>query len=191
MIEQDAMLEVVSEATNGMEAVEAFDTKFIDLVLMDIRMPVMTGLEATAKIRKQHPDALILILTTFADDEYVLEALKLGAVGYILKDADSDKLIKAIHSALSGGLSLDEHVAASVVPKLLENTREHVLPLDLTERERSILALIGEGKSNQEIATSLFLSVGTVKNYVSQLLTKVDARDRTQLAIIAIRNHLA
>ncbi|TSB45255.1 response regulator transcription factor [Alkalicoccobacillus porphyridii] len=190
MIEQDPALQVVSEASNGLEAVEAFNSKIIDLVLMDIRMPVMTGLEATEKIRSQHPDALILILTTFADDEYAFEALRLGAVGYILKDADNDKLLHSIHSALRGGLSLDDQVAASVLPKLLEHNRGSSESHDLTERERSILALIGAGKNNQEIAAELFLSVGTVKNYVSQLLTKVEARDRTQLAIYAIRNHV-
>ncbi|MEK4564168.1 response regulator transcription factor [Alkalihalobacillus sp. FSL R5-0424] len=190
MIETDSMLKVVAEATNGEEAIDTYRTKQVDLILMDIRMPVMTGLEATKKIREEDPLAKIVILTTFSDDEYALEALKLGAVGYILKDADSEKLIQSIHSAMRGGMSLDDQVAASVVPKLLTQTKENSLSIDLNEREISILRLIGEGKNNQEIAGTLFLSLGTVKNYVSQLLTKVGARDRTQLAIFAIKHHL-
>ncbi|MDQ0208348.1 response regulator [Alkalicoccobacillus murimartini] len=190
MIESDSNLDVLFEATNGEEAVQAYKQHPVDLVLMDIRMPVMTGLEATKKIREWDTNARILILTTFSDDEYALEALKLGAVGYLLKDADSEKLINSIHSALRGGMSLDEQVAASVVPKLLKMKGESEISIDLTEREVSILKLIGEGKSNQEISETLYLTVGTVKNYVSQLLTKLDARDRTQLAIFAIRHHL-
>ena len=190
MIETDSNLEVVVEATNGQEAIEAYKNHRIDLVLMDIRMPVMTGLEATKKIREIDANARILILTTFSDDDYALEALKLGAVGYLLKDADSEKLINSIHSAMRGGMSLDEQVAASVVPKLLKSKVENDISIDLTEREISILRLIGEGRSNQEISQALYLTVGTVKNYVSQLLTKLDARDRTQLAIFAIRHQL-
>ncbi|MFK3939883.1 response regulator [Alkalihalobacillus sp. NPDC078783] len=190
MIETDSTLNVVAEATNGEEAIDTYRANQVDLILMDIRMPIMTGLEATKKIREEDPFAKIVILTTFSDDEYALEALKLGAVGYVLKDADSEKLIQSIHSALRGGMSLDDQVAASVVPKLLTQTKENSLSINLNEREISILRLIGEGKNNQEISAVLFLSLGTVKNYVSQLLTKVGARDRTQLAILAIKHHL-
>lgn len=156
---------------------------------MDVRMPVMTGLEATKIIRQRDPRAKVLILTTFADDEYAMEALKLGALGYILKDADAANLLSSMESCLDGGISLDAAVAGKVVPKLINRsepqTNEEV---DLTNRERSILQLVGEGKNNQEIAEALYLSVGTVKNHLTAILQKLGLRDRTQLAIFAIRN---
>ncbi|SDB91892.1 response regulator transcription factor [Shouchella lonarensis] len=193
MIEQDETLRVIAEAGNGQEAVEAYERHMVDLVLMDIRMPVKNGLEATKEIRARHPVAKVLMLTTFDDDAYALEALKYGACGYLLKDADADYLIRAIKSVLNGGMHLDDSVAAKVMPHLL-----HAQPSKgagekialLTKRELSIVKLVGNGKNNQEIADTLFLSVGTVKNHISQVLDKLDLRDRTQLAIYAIRQQL-
>ncbi|QFT87300.1 Transcriptional regulatory protein DegU [Bacillus sp. THAF10] len=189
MIEQHPDFRVVAEVANGKDAVDAYEKHLIDLVLMDVRMPVMTGLEATKIIRQRDPRAKVLILTTFADDEYAMEALKLGALGYILKDADAANLLSSMESCLDGGISLDAAVAGKVVPKLINRsepqTNEEV---DLTNRERSILQLVGEGKNNQEIAEALYLSVGTVKNHLTAILQKLGLRDRTQLAIFAIRN---
>ncbi len=191
MIEQDDELKVTVEAENGEQALQLYQQHVIDLVIMDNRMPVMTGLEATKFIRRYDPKAKILILTTFADEEYAHEALQHGAVGYLLKDADGEKLVNAIKSALNGGLSLDEQVAAKVVPKLMKNrySAERYEPTRLTEREASILALVGNGKTNQEIAAELHLSHGTIKNHISQILATLELRDRTQLAIYAIRHN--
>ena len=119
MIEQDPMLRVIAEAGDGKEALQLFSHYPIDITLMDIRMPVMSGLEALRKIKSLRPEAKVLVLTTFNDDEYALEALKLGACGYLLKDAEPQKLIDSIHSALQGGLILHDHVAAKVMPRLL------------------------------------------------------------------------
>jgi DNA-binding NarL/FixJ family response regulator len=155
---------------------------------MDVRMPVMTGLEATKIIKSRDAKAKILILTTFADDEYAMEALRLGAIGYLLKDADAASLISSIDSVLNGGISIDASVAGKVVPKLIHpNVPQEALQV-LTSRERSILQLVGDGKNNQEIAAILHLSIGTVKNHVTVILQKLGLRDRTQLAIYAIRN---
>lgn len=190
MIEQHANFKVAAEAANGKEAVEAFEKHVIDLVLMDVRMPVMTGIEATKRIKSRNPQAKILILTTFADEEYAMEALKLGALGYLLKDADAASLIASIESVLNGGISIDASVAGKVVPRLIKpNVPQEDLTL-LTSRERSILQLVGDGKNNQEIAEMLHLSIGTVKNHVTVILQKLGLRDRTQLAIYAIRNGL-
>lgn len=193
IIEQDPRLKVVAEAGNGEEAVRQFEKHLIDITLMDIRMPVLSGLEAIRRIRARRPDAKILVLTTFNDDEYALKALELGACGYLLKDAEPRKLIDAIHSALGGGMILHDTVAAKVMPRLLTRpkpeTRTQDLPL--TPRERTIVRLVGEGLSNREIADELGLSVGTVKNHISQILQKLELRDRTQLAIYALKHDLA
>ncbi|MBU9712900.1 response regulator transcription factor [Evansella tamaricis] len=192
MIEESNEFKVVGEAANGIEAVQFFDPTAVDLVVMDIRMPEMNGLEATKEIIQQNPDAKILILTTFDDDDYALEALRYGARGYMLKDTDSERLILAMKSAIVGGMSLDEGVAAKIVPKLLERKEleKNLIIVPLTKRELAITRLVGEGKSNQEIAAILYLSVGTVKNHISHILDKLELRDRTQLAIYALKNDL-
>ncbi|WP_404447135.1 response regulator transcription factor [Sutcliffiella horikoshii] len=190
MIEQHPSFRVVAEVANGKEAVDAYEKHLVDLVLMDVRMPVMTGIEATKVIRQRDPKAKVLILTTFADDEYALEALKLGALGYLLKDADAASLLSSIESCLNGGISIDASVAGKVLPRLINRRLESTCAemLELTSRERSILQLVGEGKNNQEIAEALHLSIGTVKNHVTVILQKLGLRDRTQMAIFAIRN---
>ncbi|CAG9622086.1 response regulator transcription factor [Sutcliffiella rhizosphaerae] len=192
MIEQHPEYRVIAEVANGKEAVEAYEKHLVDLVLMDVRMPVMTGLEATKLIRHRDPNAKVLILTTFADDEYAMEALRMGALGYLLKDADAANLLSSIESCLNGGISIDASVAGKVVPKLISKQESTSMEaVALTSRERSILQLIGEGKNNQEIAETLHLSIGTVKNHVTVILQKLGLRDRTQMAIFAIRNGLA
>jgi DNA-binding NarL/FixJ family response regulator len=190
MIEQDDQLKVVAEATNGLEALEKMEKHIIDLVLMDIRMPVMNGVEATKKIKARWADVKILILTTFNDDEYAMQTLKDGASGFLLKTADSKKLIEAIHSCMKGGMTIHEEVAAKIVPKLLEKPQKDPFPIPLTPRELAIAKLVGEGKTNKEIAAELLLSLGTVKNYITQILQKLDLRDRTQLAIYAVKHDI-
>lgn len=191
MIETDPEMKVTGEAANGKEAVALCESHAFDCIVLDIRMPEMTGLEALRVIRRRWPQSKVLMLTTFNDDEYALEALKSGAHGYMLKDAEPEALVRSIRSCVSGGISLQDHVAAKVIPRLLQ-AQEDAPDVDpsITPRELSILRLVGEGRSNKEIAEELGLSVGTVKNHISQIMDKLELRDRTQLAIYAIRHHV-
>ncbi|MFF2888231.1 response regulator [Paenibacillus sp. NPDC057967] len=191
MIETDAGLKVTGEAANGKEAVQLCENGIFDIAVLDIRMPLMDGLEAARIIRSRWPSMKILILTTFNDDDYAMEALKSGANGYMLKEAEPEALLRSIKSCLAGGLSLQEDVAAKVIPRLLMNDRQQAeVDPAITPREKDIIRLVGEGRSNAEIASELSLSVGTVKNHISVVLDKLELRDRTQLAIYAIRHHV-
>lgn len=189
MIETDKEMRVIGQASNGQEAVEICQTHHFDLVILDIHMPIMNGLQAARLIREQWPELIILILTTFNDEEYVLEALKNQANGYLLKDGNAEELIRSIHSALDGGLAIEDHVAAKMIPRLMQQQTEMPeVDTSLTQRELDIITRIGEGMNNQEIASELFLSVGTIKNLISGILTKLDLRDRTQIAIYALKH---
>ncbi len=190
MIETDPEMKVTGEAANGLEALELSELNHYDIIILDIRMPEMDGLEAARRIIARNPSQKVLMLTTFNDDAYALEALRIGASGYMLKDADPEALIRSIRSALSGGLSIEEHVAAKVMPKLLKRKETPEVDPSLTPRELEIIRRVGEGRSNKEIAEELALSVGTVKNHISLILDKLELRDRTQLAIYAIRHDI-
>ncbi|SNZ17590.1 two component transcriptional regulator, LuxR family [Terribacillus aidingensis] len=190
MIETDEEISVTGEADNGKEAVKLCERQLFDVAILDIRMPVMDGIEAAKILRSRFPHIKILMLTTFDDNEYVLNALKLGVSGYMLKNGDTASLIRSIKSALSGGLSLQDQVASKVMPILLQNQQERQIDATLTPRERAILKCIGEGLNNKEVAERLGLSIGTVKNQTSHVLDKLELRDRTQLAIYAIRHRL-
>lgn len=190
MLEQDEKIKVTHEAENGTEAIAILEKHLIDVIMMDIRMPVMNGIEATRIIKKRWPDVHILMLTTFNDEEYAMDALRDGADGFLLKTADSEQLIKAVYSCMAGGMTIDDEVAAKVVPLMLQNRGQENINVELSNRELAITKLIGEGKTNSEIAGELFLSVGTVKNYLTHILTKTGFRDRTQLAIFAVKNNL-
>jgi DNA-binding NarL/FixJ family response regulator len=193
MLEQNQQFQVTCEASNGKEAIQMLENHIIDLILMDIRMPVMNGLEATRLIKRDWPNIKVLILTTFNDDEYVIQALKDGASGFLLKSADHHKLIGAVYSCMQGGMSIHEEVAAKVVPKLINQTyhkEKHPVIASLSPRETEIIKLVSEGKTNKEIATQLYLSVGTIKNHLTHILQKLELRDRTQLAIFAIKNNI-
>ncbi|MFS0785841.1 response regulator transcription factor [Shouchella sp. 1P09AA] len=181
----------VQEASDGLEAVKIALSHHLDLILMDVRMPNMDGIHAVKEIRRLKKQVKIVMLTTFADEDYALQSLKLGANGYILKDADRDSLMLSIKKALDGEMILDGQVASKIIPTLLEqNQVEQRATPNLTERERDIVRMVGEGLSNAEIAEALFLTVGTVKNYISQLFLKLHVRDRTQLAIYSIKNQI-
>lgn len=152
----------------------------------------MNGMEATRTIKSRWPEVKIIILTTFNDEQYAMETLKDGASGFLLKTADSKQLIRAVYSALNDGMPIHEDVTAKVIPNLMKREEEKVeIPEYLTDRELAIIKRVGEGKTNKEIAEELFISVGTVKNHISAILQKLELRDRTQLAIFAVKHHLS
>ncbi len=182
---------VVGEAENGDEAVRRAAVLRPDVVLMDLHMPVLDGIAATRRLRAEQPDVRVLALTTFDDDEDVFEALRAGAVGYLLKDVTSQRLVEALLAAVRGESVLQPSVAAKVVARfatLIDQAappRPQPLIVPLSDRELSVLRLLADGRSNREIATNLFLAEGTVKNHVTNVLAKLSARDRTQAALRA------
>lgn len=186
ILEQDERFNVSHQAENGQQAVRIMEKHLIDFILMDVRMPVMNGIEATRIIKKRWPDVKILILTTFNDDEYAVQALREGANGFLLKTSEPAKLIDAVHSCMSGGLTIHDEVAAKVMPRLLQTSEKPKLDINFSERELAITKLVGEGRTNKEIADVLYLSIGTVKNHLTLILQKAGLRDRTQLAIYAV-----
>ncbi|MCP3028652.1 response regulator transcription factor [Halobacillus sp. A5] len=191
MIESDPEIKITGEADEGRSAIKLCENQAFDLAILDIRMPGMDGIEAARMMRERWPSIKILMLTTFDDDQYVMDSLKIGVNGYMLKNGDTASLIRSIKSAISGGLSIEDQVAAKVMPTLLnQQSPPSKADESLTPRERAILKCIGEGLNNQEISTRLGLSVGTVKNNTSHIFDKLKLRDRTQLAIYAIRHHL-
>lgn len=190
-------LDVVGEAGNGREAVEATLHHGPDVVLMDIRMPVMNGVEATREIRRIRPETKVLILTTFDDDDLVLEALREGAAGYLTKDEPAEEIASAIRQVVGGGVIMPPAIAAKVVASLARTAPPPAPSApaaelgELTEREREVLKLLGQGYSNKEIADALYISEGTAKNHVSSVIEKLGLRDRTQAALWAVRHNLS
>jgi len=190
LLELEPDLKVVGEAENGAAALVAYATHQPDVVLMDVRMPGMDGVEATWRLRERWPQARIIILTTFDDDEYIFEGLRAGALGYLLKDLSGAELAKAIRTVAGGGALIEPSVAQKVLAefaRLIPPARspDEGLPEPLSEREREVLGLLTRGLSNREIATRLSLAEGTVKNHVTQILQKLGVRDRTQAAVRA------
>lgn len=190
LLSLQAVLEVVGEAANGAEALQCVKTLQPHVVLMDLRMPVLGGVEATRRIRQHAPDCRVLVLTTFDDDEEVFEALRAGAVGYLLKDAPSEKLREAILAAARGESFLQPSIAAKVVAEFNRLSRPlsaPALPLveALSERECEVLRQLACGKSNKEIGAALNLVEGTVKNHMTNILGKLGVLDRTQAALKA------
>jgi len=180
---------IVGEATNGQDAIEILDRKEVDLILMDIRMPIMNGVEATRIIKGKYPKVKVLILTTFVEDEYIFEGLRNGADGYLLKDISSEELVKAIETVYKGNILLQPDVARKMVGAIGGRSNSKKAEIEemlneLTKREYEIALLIGEGKSNKEISKLLFITEGTVKNHLTKILDKLDLRNRTQLALI-------
>jgi DNA-binding NarL/FixJ family response regulator len=186
LLEVQPGIEVVGEAGDGDEAVRRSSELRPDVVLMDLRMPVLDGIAATARLRAEQPDVRVLALTTFDDDEDVFAALRAGAVGYLLKDVTSARLVEALDAASRGESVLQPSVAAKVVARVAglppdAPPAEHAL----SDREVEVVRLLAEGRSNREIAGALFLAEGTVKNLVTSVLSKLQVRDRTQAAIRA------
>lgn len=189
VIELEEDMEVVGLAENGQQACELVDELRPTLVLMDVQMPVMDGISAIRKIRTRHPAQPILILTTFTDDDYIIEGLAGGAIGYLLKDMDKANLLAAIRSAAAGRHMLTPEIATKLAARLsamskapLEMNAQKLkrLGLQFTEREKQIIALMVQPLTNPQIADTLFMSVGTVKNYVSIIYSKLGTSDRMQ-----------
>ena len=182
ILEAGGNIKVLAMGENGKQAVELYEKYSPDVLLMDIRMEGMSGLEAGEIILKKHRDARILYLTTFSDDEYIVRALRLGAKGYLLKQ-DFESIVPALH-AVYGGQNVFGSEVVKKIPDILSAPKEpDVSELPLNEKEFEIMRLVAEGLNNKEIATTLFLSEGTVRNYLSSTLEKLELRDRTQLAI--------
>lgn len=188
-LEED--IDVIATAENGEEACKIAEALHPDLVLMDIRMPVMNGIEAVKQIRKSLPNTKVLMLTTFDEDQYIIEALANGATGFLLKDIPTDKLLEAVRDAARGNMMLPAAIAAKLASRLTAASehppgfrQDHNLSdIKFTDRELSIIALMTEGRTNREIAGLLFMSEGTVKNYISGIYDKIGTNDRTQAVI--------
>ena len=192
MLEASGNVEVLALAENGRVAFEACTIHRPDVVLMDIRMPESNGIEGTKLIKEAFPEVKVLIVTTFQDTEYIVEAVQNGASGYLLKDSSPDAILDGIKVALSGKVVMDTVISEA----LLTNTsveKEESFDAEkwgLTAREVELIAQVAKGLSNKEIAQTLFLSEGTVKNNISTILSKLELRDRTQLVIFAYENKL-
>jgi DNA-binding NarL/FixJ family response regulator len=196
LIDREPDMEVAGEAANGQQALDAIRTTGADVVVMDVRMPVLDGLEATRRIASDPALAgvRILVLTTFEIDEYVFEALRLGAAGFLLKDADTAEILRAIRVVAAGDSLLSPSVTRMVVETFAATpgpTAPRVSLLrTLTEREREVVALAGTGLSNDEIAEKLFISPATSRTHVSRAMSKLGARDRAQLVVFAYETGL-
>jgi DNA-binding NarL/FixJ family response regulator len=186
-------IEVVGTANDGAQAVEMIAEAQPDVVLMDLKMPVMNGVQATRLIRKRHPGVRVLVLTTYDADEWVFDAVRGGASGYLLKDTPREKLIEAIRDTAAGKTPVDPNVAGKLFAQVAQGVAppDTSITEDLSEREREVLGLLARGMTNAEIAKRLYLSEGTVRNYVSAVLAKLDVPDRTQAAVLALRYGLA
>jgi DNA-binding NarL/FixJ family response regulator len=186
-------LEVVGAAKDGAAALELIPTSRPDVVLMDLKMPGMNGVHATRHIRQEHPQVQVLVLTTYDADEWVFDAIRAGARGYLLKDTPRERLLAAIREAAAGETPVDPGVAGKLFAQVAQQTStpDASIAALLSEREREVLGLLGKGLSNAAIAARIYLSEGTVRNYVSSIFEKLGVTDRTQAAVLAIRSGLA
>jgi DNA-binding NarL/FixJ family response regulator len=192
ILEAEPDFAVVGIAHDGQQALEVAKTKAPDLVLMDLKMPVMNGIQATRMFHELYPDIQILVLTTYADDEWLFDAIRSGAAGYLLKDRPRTELVAAIKGTMAGNSYIDPAVARKVLSNVAQSPLPHAQPpkIALTPREAEILELLALGLSNIEIAQRLFLSEGTVRNYLSALFVKLGVSDRTQAVVAALRDGL-
>ena len=186
--------EVVAVAHDGAEAVDLVEEYSPDLVLMDLRMPIMNGIQATGRIRERFPETRVLVLTTYDDDGWVFDAIRAGADGYLLKDTPREDLIAAIRGTVEGGTYVDPNVAGKLLKQLAQPgagpQTSSTIGADLSERELEVLGLLANGLNNAEIAERLHLTKGTVQNYISAIFVKLDVTDRTQAAVLALRHGL-
>lgn len=187
ILECEDSFQVAGTASNGKEAVELCGAVRPDIVVMDIRMPVMDGVEATRQIKERYGDVKVLLLTTFKDTEYIRSAMKCGAEGYVLKSNSSESIVESIKMVGQGNVVLEKDIARLLSNMMDKEQKLSLKELNITERERQLMGLVGQGLSNKEIAEKLFMSEGTIRNNISILLDKLELRDRTQLAIFYIR----
>ncbi len=189
ILETDASLQVVGTASDGLEALESISKIQPDLVLMDLKMPVMNGIQATSRIRQKYPDIKILVLTTYDADDWVFDAIRSGAAGYLLKDTRRELLISAIKDTMAGKTPVDSAVAGKLFSQVIQGSPgpQSSLIDSLTDHEKDILRLLGLGLTNTDIASQLYFSEGTVRNYISSILSKLGVADRTQAAVLAVR----
>lgn len=191
ILSTEKSLHIMSTATNGSDLIEQLHnihTELPDIILLDLKMPIMNGIQATKEMQKHWPEIKILILTTYADDEWVIDSLKAGASGYLLKDTPKNQLIDAIKGTVMGNTFVDPSVAGKLLP-LIQKRPTQTAPYtgDLSLREQEILLFIAKGLSNAEIGEKLFLSTGTVRNYTSTIFSKLGVTDRTEAAIAGLR----
>ncbi len=192
ILNADPEIQVVGTAHDGAECLTAIPIVKPDLVLMDLKMPGMNGIQATREITQKYPDIKVLVLTTFGDDEWVFDAIRSGAAGYLLKGTPRQELIKAVKGTISGQTHVDPAVAGKLLSHIAQNPahQETGVAAELSERELEILQLLAQGLTNAEIADRLYLTRGTVRNYVSAILAKLGVEDRTQAALIAVKHGL-
>lgn len=182
-------MEVVAEAVNGQEAVEMALQHKPDIILMDMVMPIMSGAEATREIVKKWPEAKVMIVTSFIDDDKVYPALEAGAISYLLKTSKASHIAESIRKTLNGDAVLEPEVTNKMMKRMRQGS-DHALHEELTERELEVLLLMAEGKTNQDIADSLFIALKTAKTHVSNILSKLEVSDRTQAVIYAFEHQL-
>jgi NarL family two-component system response regulator LiaR len=192
ILDADPEIEVVGLAYDGVEALELLPSTQPDLVLMDLKMPVMNGIQATREINKRNPEIKVLVLTTFGEDEWVFDAVRSGADGYLLKGTPRDKLVAAVKGTAAGEAYIDPTVGGKLLAQVARNPSpsDTTVTADLSDRELEVLRLLAQGLTNAEIAERLYLTRGTVRNYVSAILTKLEVEDRTQAAILAVQHGL-
>lgn len=182
ILETDDEIEVVGTGNNGIEAIALYESLKPDILLMDIRMDIMSGLEAGEVIIKKDKNAKILFLTTFADDEYIIKALRIGSKGYILKQ-NFESILPSLKAVYIGQSVFGEDIVTKIPTFMNNSVKTDLSTYDIHEKELEIITLVAEGLNNKEIAAKLFLSEGTVRNYISNILEKLNLRDRTQLAV--------
>ncbi len=192
ILQSDPDIKVIGIANNGQQALDLINHQTPDIVLMDLQMPIMNGVQAIRQLRKTHPDLPVLVLTTYMDDKWLFDAIRAGATGYLLKDRPRHELLEAIKGMVSGEAYLDPSVAKKVLNQVASAPEpiQFDESIEISERERDILTLLVEGLSNAEIAQRLFLSEGTVRNYLSSLFVKLEVSDRTQAVVVALRRGL-
>lgn len=187
ILNQHEDIHIVATANNGQQAIDMLQTITCEVILMDIRMPILNGVEATKIIKTMNENIIIIILTTFEDDEYIVQALANGASGYLLKDIEPHQLIQAIKDGMSGNMLLPGRVAHRL-SKMIPSRPSKSNTVDLfTSKEKEIIKLLIQGYSNQDIAQTLYLSLGTIKNYISQIYSKANVNDRAN-AIVYFKN---
>ncbi len=193
LLATEADVKVVGEAENGAEAISEMERLIPDVILMDLEMPKMDGIEAIRRITANHPKARILVLTSFATDDKVFPAIKAGALGYLLKDSSPEELVQAVHQVYRGESSLHPTIARKVLQELSRPPEPRQLPTadPLTEREVEVLRLVARGLNNQRIADQLVISEATVRTHVSNILSKLHLASRTQAALYALQTGLA